>query len=213
MEFPKGYAQERTEYRTHEAERKLYAFLKDYFTSAFSKVVSSVRYYLFGKETIHSNDLFQFATSLQVSAHASNSTISLLRTEGSGSAPTATTTAIMGSVRGVGYDGTSYAGGCSVWFRASQTWTGSAHGSYLTFVTTPNGSTTIQESGHILPSGSWASGMPSLATNATTGFLYIPTCAGVPTGVPESVSGRIPLVADTSGGKVYAYLGGWTALN
>lgn len=54
----------------------------------------------------------------------------------------------------------------------------------------------------------------ALATNATSGFLYIPTCAGLPTGVPTAVTGKVPIVADTTNNKLYVYLGGaWTAMN
>jgi hypothetical protein len=54
----------------------------------------------------------------------------------------------------------------------------------------------------------------ALATNATNGFLYIPTCAGVPTGTPTAVTGKAAMVADTTGNKLYVYLGGaWVAMN
>lgn len=54
----------------------------------------------------------------------------------------------------------------------------------------------------------------ALATNATNGFIYIPSCAGTPTGVPTAVTGGVPLVADSTNNKIYAYVGGaWTALN
>ena len=54
----------------------------------------------------------------------------------------------------------------------------------------------------------------ALATNATNGFTYIPTCAGIPTGVPTSVTGKAPIVADSTNNKLYIYLGGaWQALN
>jgi len=54
----------------------------------------------------------------------------------------------------------------------------------------------------------------ALATNATNGFTYIPTCAGIPTGVPTAVTGKAPLVADSTNNKLYIYLGGaWQALN
>lgn len=213
MEFPKGYIQERDNYRVNENERKLHNFLRDYFAKAMSMVVSGVRYYLFNKTQTHSSDKFQVGESIQVSAHSNAASISLLRTQGTEAAPSATTASTLGSVRGVGYDGSSYAVGASYNILASQNWSAGAKGSYLVFSTVPNGTTVAQDSGFISPSGSWASGTGSLATTATSGFLYIPTCAGVPTGVPESITGRIPLVADTSGGKIYAYLGGWTALN
>ena len=48
-----------------------------------------------------------------------------------------------------------------------------------------------------------------LATNATTGFLYIPTCAGTPTGVPVAQTGTVALVYDTTNHKLYIYDGAW----
>lgn len=46
------------------------------------------------------------------------------------------------------------------------------------------------------------------ATNATTGFLYISSCAGTPTGGPSrSAIGRIGLVYDTVGHKLWAHDG------
>lgn len=57
-------------------------------------------------------------------------------------------------------------------------------------------------------------GKASVATNATAGFAYIPSCAGTPTGTPTSQTGYVPLVCDSSGNKLYAYLGGaWVAMN
>lgn len=50
-----------------------------------------------------------------------------------------------------------------------------------------------------------------VATTATDGFLYIPSCAGPPTGVPTSLSGGavIPLCYDRTNNKMYVYNGGW----
>ena len=49
-----------------------------------------------------------------------------------------------------------------------------------------------------------------LATTATGGFPYIPTCAGAPTGVPtRAAAGFVPLVFDRTNNKLYAYDGGW----
>jgi len=57
-------------------------------------------------------------------------------------------------------------------------------------------------------------GKAAVATNATDGFLYITSCPGTPTGTPTGITGRVPLVADSSNNKIYAYLGGaWVALN
>jgi hypothetical protein len=51
----------------------------------------------------------------------------------------------------------------------------------------------------------------ALATNATDGFLYIPTCAGTPTGVPTVQAGTVPMVYDTVNHVLCIYDGGsWT---
>ena len=48
-----------------------------------------------------------------------------------------------------------------------------------------------------------------LETDATSGFFYIPSCAGAPTGVPETVAGMVPIVWDSVGQQLYAYDGAW----
>jgi len=53
-----------------------------------------------------------------------------------------------------------------------------------------------------------SAGVPSLATTATDGFLYVPTCAGVPTGTPTAVTGMVPIVVDTTNNRWYFYSGG-----
>jgi hypothetical protein len=52
-------------------------------------------------------------------------------------------------------------------------------------------------------------GSAAIATNATDGFLYIPTCAGTPTGVPTSKTGRVALVYDTTNHQFWIYDGAW----
>jgi len=49
----------------------------------------------------------------------------------------------------------------------------------------------------------------ALATNATRGFLYIPACAGAPTGTPSAEAGTVPIVFDTVNNRLYAYTGTW----
>lgn len=59
----------------------------------------------------------------------------------------------------------------------------------------------------------WSSGT-ALATNATTGFLYIPSCSGVPSGVPVVRAGAVPIVMDIVGSKLYAYrAGAWSSVS
>ena len=50
----------------------------------------------------------------------------------------------------------------------------------------------------------------ALATTATDGFLYIPTCAGTPTGVPTVQPGTVPMVYDTVNHRLCIYdSGSW----
>ena len=49
----------------------------------------------------------------------------------------------------------------------------------------------------------------ALATTATKGFFYIPTCAGTPTGIPTLFVGTVPIVYDTTNHKLYIYDGTW----
>lgn len=53
-----------------------------------------------------------------------------------------------------------------------------------------------------------AGGQVALATNATDGFVYVPTCAGVPTGVPSAYTDMAPIVVDTTNNRWYFYSGG-----
>ena len=49
----------------------------------------------------------------------------------------------------------------------------------------------------------------ALATNATTGFLYIPTSAGAPSGTPEAHVGVVAMQFDTTNNDLYVYDGAW----
>lgn len=51
-------------------------------------------------------------------------------------------------------------------------------------------------------------GSPSPATNATTGFAYIPVTTGTPTGTPTTVTGYVPMLADSGGNKLWIYING-----
>jgi hypothetical protein len=48
----------------------------------------------------------------------------------------------------------------------------------------------------------------ALSTAATDGFLYIPYCAGTPTGTPTAHPGGVPIIFDTTANKLWAYSGG-----
>jgi hypothetical protein len=56
--------------------------------------------------------------------------------------------------------------------------------------------------------GNIIQGSGAIATNATDGFLYVPGCAGTPTGTPTAYTGRVPIVVNTTNNKLYFYSGG-----
>lgn len=62
--------------------------------------------------------------------------------------------------------------------------------------------------------GNVSIGTAAISTSATDGFLYIPTCAGTPTGTPTTKTGLAPMVVDSTNNKLYVYIGGaWRAMN
>lgn len=65
---------------------------------------------------------------------------------------------------------------------------------------------------HVFSVGSVVLGA-SVATNATQGFAYLPSCAGTPTGTPVTQSGANAMVWDRTNKKLYVYDGGWNAMN
>jgi hypothetical protein len=73
----------------------------------------------------------------------------------------------------------------------------------LVFVTNDTERARITSTGNVVAGGSVA-----LATTATDGFLYVPTCAGTPTGVPTAITGMAPIVVNTTNNKLYFYSGG-----
>lgn len=56
--------------------------------------------------------------------------------------------------------------------------------------------------------GNVAIGAAAVATTATDGFLHVTACAGPPTGVPTAITGRVPIVVDSTNNKLYFYSGG-----
>jgi hypothetical protein len=76
-------------------------------------------------------------------------------------------------------------------------------GSTLSFATANTERMALDGLGNVIAGGSAA-----LATTATDGFLYVPTCAGTPTGTPTAITGMAPIVVDTTNHKLYFRSGG-----
>lgn len=80
---------------------------------------------------------------------------------------------------------------------------GTAYATYLQFFTNSSTRLTITPNGTIQCSG-------GLATTATSGHFIFPTCAGVPTGIPEGGVGAA--IVDSTTGKLYIWSGvAWVA--
>ncbi len=52
----------------------------------------------------------------------------------------------------------------------------------------------------------------AIATTATDGFLYLTSCAGAPTGVPTTFTGRNAIIYDTTNNKIWVYNGSWRGI-
>jgi hypothetical protein len=50
-------------------------------------------------------------------------------------------------------------------------------------------------------------GRGAMLPSATSGFGYMPTCAGPPTGIPVPRAGYVPFVYDTTNNKLWAFNG------
>tara|TARA_R110000868_G_scaffold19297_1_gene83063 strand:+ start:3098 stop:4282 length:1185 start_codon:yes stop_codon:yes gene_type:complete len=76
------------------------------------------------------------------------------------------------------------------------------HGIYLT----DNGGNLSFD---VYDNGTTLLGRASRPTTATTGFPYIPSGAGAPTGVPTVFTGMVPLYYDTTNKQFWIYDGAW----
>jgi hypothetical protein len=102
----------------------------------------------------------------------------------------------------LGYSGANFYG-----FRLTNTNTAGSFGAGDLFI--QRGDTTAWVNDfNIDDAGNVTAGGGALATSATNRFLYVPTCAGTPTGTPTAKSGFAPIVVDATNNKLYFYSGG-----
>ena len=91
----------------------------------------------------------------------------------------------------------------SIWASVGRLDIGTSSASDISFFANNTERLRIESSGSIR-----AGAASALATTATDGFLYVPTCAGVPTGTPTAITGMAPIVVNTTNNKLYFYSGG-----
>ncbi len=108
-----------------------------------------------------------------------------------------------------GYGATGYSSGSrgGLIISAGENWTDSAQGTIASFSVTANGTTTANNMLRVYGNGSVACNTAAISTSATDGFLYVPTCAGTPTGTPTTLTGLAPIVINTTNNKLYFYSG------
>lgn len=115
------------------------------------------------------------------------------------------------------HDGTIFTTGnrAVIQFKAAQNITSSNQGMLISFETTPLNDTARKARGQFTANGSFyvGDGAAALATTATDGFIYIPTSAGTPTGVPTTILGVAATEFDTTNGKLKVYNDGWETIN
>lgn len=116
---------------------------------------------------------------------------------------------ILGGIYFSGADGTDMANGGGIFCAVDGTPGNNDMPGRLTFHTTPDGSSTIVERMRITQAGNVLINTAAIATTATDGFFYIPSCAGIPTGAPTAFTGRVPMVYDSSNNRFYLYNGSW----
>lgn len=114
----------------------------------------------------------------------------------------------LGSITFLGSDGVDFAAGAGIFCEADGTPGSDDMPGRLRLMTTADGASTLTERLRADSKGNVIVNTAAIATNATDGFLYVPTCAGTPTGTPSTYAGRAPIIVDTTNHKIYFYSGG-----
>jgi len=141
-------------------------------------------------------------------ATGANLALSKSRNATVGSHTVVTSGDTLGIIRFCGSDGDSFEDAAIIEGRSDGTPGAGDMPGMLSFQTTPDGSTTALERMRIDSRGNVVTGGGAVATNATDGFLYIPTCAGTPTGTPTTHTGRAAMVFNSSANTLHVYSGG-----
>ena len=120
MEFPKSYAQYKTDYRENENERRVHTYLKRFFNNIFISDSSGEDHFLFGKNLDIGDDVWQFSPTVQISSSTSDdgSYLVFARHGLSGSNPTFTPSGTTtGYIASAGYTGSAWSVGASIEFQ------------------------------------------------------------------------------------------------
>jgi len=84
-----------------------------------------------------------------------------------------------------------------------------SHGWYTASTVAADASVSFRSIFNLDADGNVIVGSDALATDATDGFLYIPSCPGTPTGTPTGAGSSKAMVYDSTNNKIYIYDGGW----
>lgn len=109
--------------------------------------------------------------------------------------------------------GTSNTAGANFTLNGSRG-TGTGVGGSQLFATAPAGGSGTSQNAlvrvlELSGNGNVVVGSAAISTSATDGFLYLDSCAGTPSGVPTTYTGRVAVVYDTTNNKLAVYNGAW----
>lgn len=148
-----------------------------------------------------------------VDAYAGLPTINFRRTNTTAASKSALAlNDVIGQFQFSGYGATTYltTAGCKIVATANEAWDDTHGGTDFSVRTRIAGSTgSSTEKIRVPGAGGLVIGTAAIATSATDGFLYIPSCAGTPSGVPTTRTGTVAMVYDTTNNKMYVYNGAW----
>lgn len=111
-----------------------------------------------------------------------------------------------------GFDGTGYnaSDAPAIFATAAENFTTSNHGTDIWINVVPTGSLLSKRGLTCTANGNLVVGAAAaISTSANDGFVYIPTCAGAPSGTPTTYTGKVAIIYDTTNNQLYVYNSGW----